>query len=276
MAGEETDGADGADEQDAERAPTALALTGPNHSGKSIYLKQVAIIVYLAHIGSFVPATRATIGLTDKIMTRISTQESISGPESAFSIDLGQVAHATRTATGRSLVLIDEFGKGTNAQDGAGLLAATIDHFLQRGPCDSPLLLLATHFHELFDGGYLNGYPGLGVAHMKVKTDWSASQVDEQITYLFQLRPGHCASSFGAQCAALNGVPRVVVDRAEAITRVLARNEDVSVACARLSEAEERRLSEAEAVARLFLQADFADTGSDARQLLAELLDSTE
>ncbi|KAF4123351.1 DNA mismatch repair protein MSH5 [Geosmithia morbida] len=263
-------------EEASDQAPTALALTGPNHSGKSIYLKQVAIVVYLAHVGSFVPATQATIGLTDRIMTRMSTRESMSRPESAFSIDLGQVAHAMRTATRRSLVLIDEFGKGTNGQDGAGLLAATVDHFLNRGP-ESPFILLATHFHELFEGGYLDGYPGLGMAHMEVKTDWSASQTDKQITYLFQLRAGHSASSFGAQCAVLNGVPRVVVDRAEAITRLLARNGDVSVACARLPESEEKKLEEAEAVARLFLRANFSKDADYAstKETLMELVGST-
>lgn len=233
----------------------ALVLTGPNHSGKSIYLKQAAIIVYLAHVGSFVPAARATIGLTDKILTRMSTRESMSCPESAFSIDLKQVAQATRSATWRSLVLIDEFGKGTNSEDGAGLLAATLDYFASLGPA-SPRVMVATHFHELFEGGYLDGYPCLGVAHMEVRTDSAASEVADQITYLFKLRSGHSNSSFGARCAALNGVPSAIVDRAEAIGQLLARNEDLGSACARLSDEEEKRLEEAEAAARLFLQAE--------------------
>lgn len=104
--------------------PMALVLTWPNHSGKSVYLKQTAIITYLAHIESFVPATHATIGLTDKILTRISTKESVSRNESAFAIDLRQMAQAMKSATSRSLVLVDEFGKGTSPDDGAGLLTA--------------------------------------------------------------------------------------------------------------------------------------------------------
>lgn len=96
-------------------APSMLIITGPNFSGKSVYLKQVALIVYMAHIGCFVPAESAIIGLTDKILTRIATRETVSKCQSAFMIDLQQVAHAISTATYRSLVIIDEFGKGTES-----------------------------------------------------------------------------------------------------------------------------------------------------------------
>ena len=92
-----------------------LIMTGPNYSGKSVYLKQVALIVYMAHVGCFVPADSATVGLTDKILTRISTRESVSRFQSAFMIDLQQVALAMTLATHRSLVIIDEFGKGTDS-----------------------------------------------------------------------------------------------------------------------------------------------------------------
>ena len=92
-----------------------LLLTGPNYSGKSVYLKQIALIVYMAHVGCFVPAERATIGLTDKILTRISTRETVSKIQSAFMIDLQQVSCAINLATRRSLLIIDEFGKGTES-----------------------------------------------------------------------------------------------------------------------------------------------------------------
>lgn len=94
-------------------APSMLLMSGPNYSGKSVYLKQIALIVYMAHVGCFVPADSATIGLTDKILTRIATRESVSNFQSAFMIDLQQVALAMSLATQRSLVIIDEFGKGT-------------------------------------------------------------------------------------------------------------------------------------------------------------------
>lgn len=267
--------------QSQHAVPRTVVLTGPNHSGKSVYLKQTAVIVYLAHIGSYVPAEKAVIGATDKILTRISTQESVSRNESAFAIDLRQVGTAIKSATSRSLVLIDEFGKGTNADDGAGLLAATLDHFLAAG-MRAPRLLLATHFHELFEGHYLADYPNLGVAHMEVRTDLAADQPDQQITYLFNLRSGHSSSSFGGRCAALNGVPSVIVKRAEAISKLLSRNEDLVSACAKLIEQEELTLQVGEWVARRFLELNLEDeprgngTGEVIREVLAGILTSAE
>ncbi|KAF4490221.1 DNA mismatch repair MSH5 [Fusarium agapanthi] len=239
-------------------SPQALVLTGPNHSGKSVYLKQTAIIVYLAHIGSFVPAVQATIGLTESILTCISPRESMSGGESAFARDMKQTALSMKSSTPRSLVLVDEFGKGTNGDDGAGLLAALLDYYLSLGP-ECPRLLAATHFHEVFECGYLENHNGLRIAHMNVRMDWNASLVDDQVTFLFNLEYGHSTSSFGGRCAALNGVPSAVVERAENISKLLARNEDLSAVCARLSQAEEVQLGKAEMTARLFLSETFGD-----------------
>ena len=104
------------------QGPSMLMMTGPNYSGKSVYLKQVALIVYMAHVGCFVPADQAIIGLTDKILTRIATRETVSRFQSAFMIDLQQVARAMTLATHRSLIIVDEFGKGT---DSGGMLTAT-------------------------------------------------------------------------------------------------------------------------------------------------------
>ena len=109
--------------QDESEAPSMLIMTGPNYSGKSVLLKQTALIVYMAHVGCFVPAAEATIGLTDKILTRIATRETVSKPHSTFMIDLQQIALATTVATNRSLVIVDEFGKGT---DSSGTLTSSL------------------------------------------------------------------------------------------------------------------------------------------------------
>lgn len=235
--------------------PSMLVMTGPNHSGKSVYLKQAALIVYMAHVGSYVPAEQATIGLTDKILTRIATRESVSRNESAFSIDLSQAAFSMNFATRRSLVLIDEFGKGTNANNGAGLMTALLDHFLSLGD-QRPKVVAATHFHEIFENGFLEGDDNLAFAHMDVRVDLHTPDPEAQVTYLFQLAPGRSISSFGTVCAAMNGVDGAVVARAEAMALLLARGEDLQSACAKLSGAEERKLEEAEAVARRFVEMD--------------------
>lgn len=129
--------------------------TGANACGKSVYLKQIALIQYMAQIGCFVPAESATLGLVDKLFTRISTRESVSKPQSAFMIDLSQVSFALRNSTSRSLVLLDEFGKGTLSTDGAGLLCGVLKHFMNRGR-GSPKVLAATHFHDIFRNDLLD------------------------------------------------------------------------------------------------------------------------
>lgn len=257
--------------EESDHAPQTLLLTGPNHSGKSIYLKQTAIIVYLAHIGSYVPADKALIGLTDKILTRMSTRESVSRNESAFAIDLRQVAQAIRCSTPRSLLVVDEFGKGTNNDDGAGLLAAMLNHFLSLGK-KGPRLLIATHFHEVFEGGYIDDPSGLRLAHMDVKAAPAAGQSQKRFAYLYKFASGHSSSSFGTQCAELNGVPAEIVTRAESLTQLLCQNEDIRTACGELSVEETNRLQQAEEVARRFLNKTFSDKDTNIKETLEVIL----
>lgn len=261
--------------------PSMLMMTGPNYSGKSVYLKQVALIVYMAHVGCFVPADRAIVGLTDKILTRISSRETVSRFQSAFMIDLQQVAFAMTLATHRSLVIIDEFGKGTDSSDGAGLACGVFEHFLGRG-IDRPKILAATHFHEIFENGFLQNRPSLSYGYMEVRLNREAEDLEDQVTYLYNFRYGRSNTSYGSCCAALNGVDAAIVDRANYLVDVSAKGEDLVTACAKISKNEEHELKDAEEIARLFLIQKFrnlfagVNESQEARKILAKLIGATE
>ncbi|PTB47965.1 hypothetical protein M431DRAFT_525746 [Trichoderma harzianum CBS 226.95] len=209
------------------RRVQALVLTGPNQSGKSVYIKQVAAIVYLAHIGSYVPADKAVIGTVDKILTRISSRESVSSTGSTFALDLKQVSHAMKYATSRSLIILDEFGNGTTADDGVGMFTAMLDYFLSSA-AQSPKVLAATHFYEIFANSYLNHHNQLALAHMEVKLDSNAVDAEDKVIYLFKLVEGYSSTSLGSQCARISGIPEIITDRAEVIGELLSRNEDLT------------------------------------------------
>ncbi|KAK2760737.1 MutS protein msh5 [Arachnomyces sp. PD_36] len=237
--------------------PSMLLLTGPNYSGKSVYLKQVALIVYLSHIGSFVPADKATIGLTDKILSRISTRETVSKIQSTFMIDLQQISLALNLATKRSLIIIDEFGKGTDSSDGAGLACGLFEHLLNLGN-ERPRVLAATHFHELFENGFITARPELQFGYMEVQTDPRAQEIENQITYLYNFRLGRSNASFGTNCAAMNGISPEIVARANELSALSLRGEDLVAVCAKLCPEEMEDLKEAEMIAREFIAADFS------------------
>ncbi|KAK3695186.1 muts domain V-domain-containing protein [Podospora appendiculata] len=236
--------------------PCMLILTGPNNSGKSVYMRQVAIIVYLAHVGSYVPATRATIGVTDRILTRIATRETVMDDESAFLTDLKQAAFTMNFATRRSLIIADEFGKGTTVETGSAIFTAYLAHFLDLG-VERPKVLVGTHFHEVFENDLVEPEDGVGFAHMDVRFNPEAEDPEDQITFLYQLLPGRGASSLGTMCAAINGVEREVVERAEFIVGLLEMNEDLEMVCQEVTEEDVEELLQAEMMARRFLAMDF-------------------
>ncbi|KAJ5486021.1 DNA mismatch repair protein MutScore [Penicillium desertorum] len=241
--------------------PSMLLLTGPNYSGKSVYIKQVALIVYLAQIGSFVPADSAELGVTDKILTKINTQESVSKIQSTFMNDLQQISLCLKQVTNRSLVIIDEFGKGTNESDGIGLACGILDYLL----ClESPAkVIAATHFHEIFENNFLALRPRLHLGHMEVQVREETQEVEDQITYLYNFRPGRSNKSFGTICAAINGIDPAIVSRANEIASLSARGENIVAACAVLSSEEMQDLEEANSLARGFLEIDFSQGGPD-------------
>ncbi|GAD99872.1 predicted protein [Paecilomyces variotii No. 5] len=224
--------------------PSILLLTGPNYSGKSIYMKQVALIVYLAHIGSFVPAQSAEIGITDKILTRVTTRETVSKGQSTFMIDLQQMSLALKIATNKSLLIIDEFGKGTGWSDGAGLVCGVLEYLLNLND-NRPKVLAATHFHEIFENGLLKPRPELQYGHMEVQVDERSKRSGSQITYLYNFVLGRSNQSFGTICAAMNGVPSPIVQRANEIATLSARGENLVAACAKMSAEETDALEEA-------------------------------
>ncbi|ORY41873.1 P-loop containing nucleoside triphosphate hydrolase protein, partial [Rhizoclosmatium globosum] len=169
---------------DGEDSLRVMLLTGPNYSGKSVYLKQVGLIVFMAHLGSYVPAKRATIGVTDRIITRIQAVESDSKIQSAFMIDSQQMAYAFRNSTRRSLILIDEYGKGTLHANGVGLFCASLVNFLDRGE-NCPKVLSTTHFHELFVHNLLpQNHPLLG--HFKMNVFQGTLENEERLTFLYR------------------------------------------------------------------------------------------
>ncbi|KAG0700111.1 DNA mismatch repair protein MutS [Suillus ampliporus] len=243
-------------QREVDHVPTwsSIALcTGANACGKSVYLKQVALIQYMAQIGCFVPAASATLGIVDKIFTRIQTRESVSKVQSAFMIDLNQVSLALRNCTANSLILLDEFGKGTINADGTGLFCGVIKHLLNRGS-QCPKVLAATHFHEVFQKDMLDPHKfPITLLHMQVLFTSSKGNIlepsdisipgdsgstnherldptsvvapGEKITYLYRISPGLSCNSHAAQCAMMFGLPSRIAHRAQYVSKLLADHE---------------------------------------------------
>jgi DNA mismatch repair protein MSH5 len=173
--------------------------------------------VFLAHIGSFVPAGSAKIGMMEHIFTRIQTRESVSVGLSAFMIDLNQISAALNGATTRSLVVLDEFGKGTGTRDGMSLLVACLEHWLKMNE-DCPNILVSTHFHGIVKQKLLPKSPLLEYLTMETIQD------GDELIFLYQLVPGHCDSSHACYIAAMAGVPKAVVERGRQVSELFRKN----------------------------------------------------
>ena len=199
----------------AEDAPRLLILTGPNMGGKSTYLRQTALIVVMAQMGCFVPAREAKLGLVDRVFTRVGASDLILRGQSTFMVEMQETAHILRHATARSLVLLDEIGRGTATFDGLSIAWAVAEH-LARGEA-GPKTLFATHYHELTDLAV--DHPGVGNLHV------SAREWQDGVVFLRKIEDGGSDRSFGIQVARLAGLPAPVVVRAQEILGNLERTE---------------------------------------------------
>ncbi|EDQ88158.1 uncharacterized protein MONBRDRAFT_26766 [Monosiga brevicollis MX1] len=191
-------------------------ITGPNGSGKSVYLKQVALAVYMAHIGSLVPATRAKIPIVDRILTRVATRESLTSAASSFHLDVRQMAKALTLSTPQSLVVVDEFGKGTNPDDGAALAAAVLRAFVMRGP-ESPMVLFTTHYLDIVKRRLLPDSPLVALKCMRYILPRDAQHEDDIIP-LFQVAEGVADSSNACAMVLAAGIDEPIVQRAKEVS----------------------------------------------------------
>ena len=189
---------------------TLALITGPNMAGKSTYIRQVALIVLLAHAGSFVPAAGATIGLTDRIFTRIGASDELHAGRSTFMVEMTEAANILHHATERSLVILDEIGRGTSTLDGLSLAWAIAETLAERR-CRT---LFATHYHELTAlGDRLEGVTNLQVT----VREWG-----DEIVFLYRIIPGRTDRSYGIHVARIAGLPAPTLRRASELLETLA------------------------------------------------------
>ena len=189
-----------------------IMITGPNMSGKSAILRQTALIVLMAQIGCFVPADSAQIGVVDKIFTRVGASDNISSGESTFMVEMNETASILNNISERSLILLDEIGRGTSTYDGISI-AWAIAEFLHENPKATAKTLFATHYHELNE--MANRFERIHNFNVSVK------ELGTQVLFLRKLIAGGSAHSFGIHVAKLAGMPAQVVKRAESVLKDL-------------------------------------------------------
>lgn len=201
-------------------ATQIMILTGPNMSGKSALLRQTALIVLMAQAGSFVPATEAHFGYFDKIFTRVGATDNISRGESTFMVEMLETAMIMHNLSARSLVLLDEIGRGTSTYDGMSIASALVEYIHKFGK--GAKTLFATHYHELND--LEERFPRVHNYHIAVK------EMGRDVLFLRKLEPGGVSHSFGIHVARMAGMPREIVETAEATLKALERREKNAMA----------------------------------------------
>jgi DNA mismatch repair protein MutS len=183
-----------------------LLITGPNMAGKSTYMRQVALIAILAQIGSFVPADEAEVGIIDRIFTRIGAADDLIGGRSTFMVEMSETCQALKEATGRSLILLDEVGRGTSTYDGMALAQAIVEYIHDHVGAKT---LFSTHYHELTE--LEKKLPRLVNVHAR------CVEKDGKVVFLYRIEPGGADRSYGIHVAELAGLPRPVIERARAL-----------------------------------------------------------
>ena len=206
-------------------------ITGPNMAGKSTYMRQTALIVLMAQIGSFVPADKANIGIVDRIFTRVGASDDLASGQSTFMIEMTEVANILRNATSRSLLILDEIGRGTSTFDGLAIAWAVIEHISDTKLCGAKTLF-ATHYHELTElEGKISGVNNYCIA-VKEKGD--------DIVFLRKIVKGGADKSYGIQVAKLAGVPDSVICRAKELVEELS-DADITAAVKDLTSSSKKK-----------------------------------
>ncbi len=201
-------------------APGLSLITGPNMAGKSTFIRQVALIAVLAHAGSFVPASSATIGLCDRVFTRVGADDALHRGQSTFMVEMIETANILNHATPRSLVILDEIGRGTSTLDGLSLAWAIVETLAGSDASPGPRTLFATHYHELTDlDALLQGR--VANLHVAVR-EWTPAGGESEIVFLHRIKPGRSDQSYGVHVARLAGVPDPVTKRAREVLESLA------------------------------------------------------
>ncbi|NWF49204.1 MAG: DNA mismatch repair protein MutS [Ignavibacteriaceae bacterium] len=193
-----------------------IILTGPNMAGKSVFLRQIGLIVILAQIGSFVPAKSASIGLVDRVFTRVGASDNITSGESTFLVEMQEAANIINNATPKSLILLDEIGRGTSTFDGISI-AWAITEFLHENPNVAAKTLFATHYHELNEMAEI--FPRIKNYKVEVR------EYGDKVIFLHKVNPGSADHSYGIQVAQMAGLPLYVTNRAKEILQNLESKE---------------------------------------------------
>ncbi len=205
-------------------------ITGPNMAGKSTYMRQTALIVLMAQIGSFVPAQKADIGIVDRIFTRVGASDDLASGQSTFMVEMTEVANILKNATSKSLLILDEIGRGTSTFDGLSIAWAVIEHISNTRLLGAKTLF-ATHYHELTElEGKLSGVNNYCIA---------VKEQGDDIVFLRKIVKGGADKSYGIQVAKLAGVPDTVIQRAKELVEELS-DADITAAVKDLTEPKKR------------------------------------